>query len=349
MRSARLLLVGALAVLSWQPAHAAAVFHVNTTVDTVDASPGDGRCADSEGHCSLRAAVIEADLSSGATILLPVGRFTLTIAPPLSPVVQDFGDPARDPLNGDLNVLMPVTIRGAGMRKTVIDGNHLDRVFSLHANSTISDLTVTGGDPHEREVPTTTGGGGIGNDATSTLLRVRVAGNTAAYGGGVFSIPGSFITVRDSILEDNVAGEAGGIRIDDKGLIVHSIIRNNHVYDFREITRPGGTAGKGGGVDLRGPGADIVDTVITGNTAVEGGGAINISLAYTDAATTTVTGAVPNPHYGSVRLRGVTLTGNASPRGGRTCGTTLADVVSLGHNHADDRTCGLTEPGDTQR
>jgi CSLREA domain-containing protein len=352
MRAARTALVlwlGVAGLLSHPAQAATSVFHVNTTQDTIDSSPGDGKCADNSGHCSLRAAVIEAAFASGSTIVLPAGHFTLTIAPPLSPVVQDFGDPARDPLNGDLDVLMPTTIRGAGMRRTVIDGNHIDRVFALHANTAISDLSVTGGDPHEREVPTTTGGGGIGNDATSTLLRIRVFGNTAAYGGGVFSIPGSFITVKDSIIEDNVAGEAGGIRIDDKGLIQNSIIRNNHVYDFREITRPGGTAGKGGGIDLRGPGADIVNTVISGNTAVEGGGAINISLAYTDAATTAVTGAVPNPHYGSVRLKGVTLIGNASPHGGRTCASTLADVVSLGGNRADDDTCHLRTPTDRQK
>jgi CSLREA domain-containing protein len=324
-------------------------FRVNTTVDAVDASPGDGVCATAQEKCSLRAAVIEADLGQGGdTILLPAGRFRLTIAPPLSPVIQDFGDPARDPLNGDLNVLMPTTIKGAGMRRTVVDGNHVDRVFSLHADSTVQDLTVTGGDPHEREVPTTTGGGGIGNDGNSLLLRVLVTGNTAAYGGGVFSIPGSFITVRDSIISGNVAGEAGGIRIDDKGLIERTVISGNHVYDFRELTRPGGTAGKGGGVDLRGPGADIVDSVIVGNTAVEGGGAINISLAYIDAFTTTVTDLVPDPGFGVVRLKNVRFSGNSSPRGGATCASTVASYQSLGGNRADDRTCHLTQRSDRQ-
>ncbi len=74
-----------------------------------------------------------------------------------------------------------------------------------------------------------------------------------------------------------------------------------------------------------------------------------LSLAYTDAATTTVTGAVPDPALGTLRLRGVTLTGNSSPRGGRTCGETISTVVSLGRNRADDRTCHLTKPGDRER
>ena len=40
---------------------AAVTFTVNTTTDTHDATPGDGICADSLGHCSLRAAIEEAD------------------------------------------------------------------------------------------------------------------------------------------------------------------------------------------------------------------------------------------------------------------------------------------------
>jgi CSLREA domain-containing protein len=347
LSTAGLVLAGTCALPQAQAA--GRVFHVNTTVDAIDDKPGDGVCNSSDGKCSLRAAVIEAGLGHGGdTIVLPAGRFLITIPPPLSPVVQDFGDPARDPLNGDLNILMPTTIKGAGMRKTVIDGNHIDRVFSLHANSTVQDLTVTGGDPHEREVPTTTGGGGIGNDATSVLQRVLVTGNTAAYGGGVFSIPGSFLTIRDSIITKNVAGEAGGIRIDDKGLIERSVISDNQVFDFREATRPGGTAGKGGGLDLRGPGVDIIDTVFSGNSAVEGGGAINISLAYSDALTPTFTDLVPDPSFGNVRLTRVTFLRNSSPRGGRTCDATIASYTSEGGNHADDRTCGLTGPGDRQ-
>ena len=41
------------------------VLVVTTTDDTVDAVPGDGACADVEGRCSLRAAVMEANASAG--------------------------------------------------------------------------------------------------------------------------------------------------------------------------------------------------------------------------------------------------------------------------------------------
>ena len=46
-----------------------ATFDVNTTVDSVDASPGDGFALDAEGRTSLRAAVMEANAWSGADVI----------------------------------------------------------------------------------------------------------------------------------------------------------------------------------------------------------------------------------------------------------------------------------------
>ena len=40
---------------------AAATFTVNSTVDSVDASPGNGTCADSLNRCTLRAAIMESN------------------------------------------------------------------------------------------------------------------------------------------------------------------------------------------------------------------------------------------------------------------------------------------------
>ncbi len=44
----------------------AAGFLVNSTVDAVDANPGDGVCATSGGVCTLRAATLEANALPGA-------------------------------------------------------------------------------------------------------------------------------------------------------------------------------------------------------------------------------------------------------------------------------------------
>lgn len=42
---------------------------VDVTSDTVDANPGDGVCADSDGNCSLRAAVMEANATLQDTLV----------------------------------------------------------------------------------------------------------------------------------------------------------------------------------------------------------------------------------------------------------------------------------------
>lgn len=64
----RLLLIsGAFALgLAAMPAPAA-TFTVDSTADTVDINPGDGICADVNGACTLRAAVMEADALGGAS------------------------------------------------------------------------------------------------------------------------------------------------------------------------------------------------------------------------------------------------------------------------------------------
>ena len=59
----------------------AADFVVTTDVDSLDATPGDGFCADADGACTLRAAVQEANALAGADrIELGAGRYLLSLA-----------------------------------------------------------------------------------------------------------------------------------------------------------------------------------------------------------------------------------------------------------------------------
>ncbi|NJK43011.1 MAG: PKD domain-containing protein [Pleurocapsa sp. SU_196_0] len=53
---------------------------VNTTEDTQDVLPGDGRCTDVAGKCSLRAAIMEANSVAGvAFIEVPSGTYPFTL------------------------------------------------------------------------------------------------------------------------------------------------------------------------------------------------------------------------------------------------------------------------------
>ncbi len=80
------------------PGHAV-TFVVNTIADTADAVPGDGRCADSGGACSLRAAVQEANALAGPdTIQLGAATYVLSGAA---------GDDLA--VSGDLDITSPIS------------------------------------------------------------------------------------------------------------------------------------------------------------------------------------------------------------------------------------------------
>ena len=123
-----------------------AVFVVNTTADTVDATPlGDGLALDSQGKTSLRAAVMEANALSGAdTIQLPAGTFFLS---------RGAAIPDATTVNGDLDISQNLTITGAGASSTKLDAaNNNDRVFDVLRGSAgaptvlnLSGVTVMNG------------------------------------------------------------------------------------------------------------------------------------------------------------------------------------------------------------
>ena len=117
----------------------AADFVVTTDVDSLDATPGDGLCADADGACTLRAAVQEANALAGADrIELGAGRYLLSLA--------GTGEDAA--ASGDLDLHGPLTIAGAGAQASVIDGNAADTVLELHPGAgevRLENLSIANG------------------------------------------------------------------------------------------------------------------------------------------------------------------------------------------------------------
>ncbi len=128
-----------------QAAPLVVTFTVNSLLDQPDDLTIPGTCHTTANTCTLRAAVMQANRTSGlgATILIPAGTYTLTI-----PAAGADGEE-----NGDLNLTTPgsgspvITITGAGAGVTIIDANHLDRVFHVHPDrgAAISDVTIRNG------------------------------------------------------------------------------------------------------------------------------------------------------------------------------------------------------------
>ena len=116
------------------PAARAAGFTVNSAVDRTDATPGDGICRTSQGVCSLRAAIIEANALPGEDVItIPSGVFSLEIPS----INEDL------PETGDFDIYGPLRIYGAGATATIIDGGFplpgsspeargIDRLFEIH-------------------------------------------------------------------------------------------------------------------------------------------------------------------------------------------------------------------------
>lgn len=305
------------------------VLHVDSTADAVDAAPGDGACRTALATCTLRAAVMEANAGLGPdTIVVPAGRYELAIAAfPSRGQTQE-----NDAANGDLDLTDTVTIRGAGARSTVVDANGTDRVFASQHRTrvTMSDLTITGG-----RLDGNASGGGFWNLGFVTFDRVHLVDNEGAYGGAVFNSPLTHMVLRHSLVSGNRSGEGGGIRVDSSAEILNSTISGNSLFAVDQNRRPGELSGYGGGIDHRGGGdLTIVNSTITRNTALKGGGGLNTSQSYTP-----VSDAVG---MGVVRLRNSIVAGNTSAEGAHDCRAAGMVLVSAGHTLDGDGSCATT-------
>jgi CSLREA domain-containing protein len=208
-------------------------YTVNSTADTVDADAGAPACADANGKCTLRAAVMQANFHAGAdTIVLPAGAYKLT-------------RPGDDDLDivGDIDVTDDLTIKGAGAAKATIDGNSAvthDRVMQVMKNVslTMSGLTIRGG----KRTATFDNGGGLlwTGGGTLTLHDLVVEHNVSYYGGGI-SLGGgsnlqSVVDINHITIEDNTASAAGGgmsvlVGQGDSFTLRNSQVHDNHAYE----------------------------------------------------------------------------------------------------------------------
>jgi CSLREA domain-containing protein len=249
----------AVALLVLTPSMAdASTYTVNSNADAVDASPGDGTCATAPGHCTLRAAIQEANSGAGADeIIIPADAYNLAIA----------GVDEDAAATGDLDILADVTIRGAGRGVTIVNGASLDRVFDVPSQSTdidvtIQDLTISSGylnpGPGQAEL-----GAGLRNFGSISILRLDILANSSAHGGALANHGAAFID--GALIQGNSGGSCAGIMNEPFATIeIHnsSITRND-------------TPGSGGGLCVfSGGSALLVNTRVFDNIGAHGGGGI---------------------------------------------------------------------------
>ncbi|NTU65256.1 MAG: hypothetical protein HGB05_18115, partial [Chloroflexi bacterium] len=257
--AAALLLLALLLVPRALASPSTVTFTVDSVLDQIDDDTSDGVCHSATNQCTLRAAIMQANVipGPGVTIILPSGTYTLT----RPPAGADGAD------SGDLNLTPPasgnpvISIVGAGAVTTIIDANKIDRVLSvgLSRTATISGVTIRNGFRLSAQ------GGGVSNSGLLTITDCVIEGNqTDTAGGGIHS-PGTLHITRSTI-RANSAFLGGGLH-----LRANTTIRDSSFY--------GNAADFGGGIEVSAYNADphltIVNSTISQNYANSNGGGID--------------------------------------------------------------------------
>ncbi|NJP07198.1 MAG: cadherin-like domain-containing protein, partial [Chloroflexaceae bacterium] len=242
------LLIGGTLLIGNPSAVYAATYTVDTTVDGNDANLGDGICATSGGQCTLRAAVQQANQTAliDDEITVPSGTYVLTL--------------------GDIVVEDTVVITGTGATKPIIDGNNVDRIFTIEGNFenentqiTIGNLILQNGNADDASYGSL--GGAILNLEILNLDNVEIRNNRAQEGGGIYhygSDDYDYLNVIGSTIRLNEAdAEGGGIYIRRNARIANS---SDQVHVTQIISN---TASQGGGIF-------VLSNLITDTVLLEG-------------------------------------------------------------------------------
>lgn len=342
--AARLLLAGSLllAPFSGVTVTQAATITVTTFADELN----------NDGDCSLREAIQAVNTRSSVDacpagtgddlIVLSAGAYVLSIA----------GQNEDLNMTGDLDVFPwlslggTVTIQGAGVGATIIDGNELDRVFHL-----------------------------IKSDSTLILrdLTVRNGKLANAAGAGILSL--GALELRNVVIENNSAGTSsssvgGGFCIGcgagtGSGVLENVVIRLNEAYRGGAIfsNRPltitatsiiSNTARFGGAIENFGD-LSLINSTVSGNRATSNVGGIrhndkalsliNTTIAYNERGGVWVGEPTP-PYTPTAAVKNSIIAFNAGGPWTNCIGTGL--VTSGGHNLSNDSTCAswFTASGD---
>lgn len=281
-----LLLVGGLAVRGTTVRAADNNFSVggitvDSTLDAPDDTVGDGNCDDGAGNCTLRAAIEEANYTSGANTInfnIPGGGVK-TIQP--TSALPDITDEVTingysQPGSQANSAISPQPFNGTLLIE--IDGSNAGDVsgFILNtdaSNTTISGLVINrferGGIYLGATSPSniTIAGNYIGTSTTGLVAQ----GNEGAGGTGAIQldsttmtnivIGGSTAAARNIISGNSNTGMGGVAMSTSNGGTIS--IRGNYIGVGADGTTD---LGNYQGVVLRGS-ADVIDNVISGNTA----------------------------------------------------------------------------------
>ncbi len=261
---------------AWRPRLQSApgtVIRVTTTQDELN----------EDGDCSLREAIEAANLDVPVdacpagfgkdTVVVPKGTYRLSIT----------GAEEDKNQTGDLDILDDLVLVGKGAKRTILDGDRLDRILDVHPGRTVEvkRVTITRGRVQDFL------GAGILNQGTLTLTDAIVSDNEIvsvfAYGGAVATmalVGDATTTVNNSVVADNSAPCCAGImNIAATGHKAQTTVNDSIIQDntaepfFAGGLYNGYLVGASDTVSIM----DINNSLVEGNTASErsGGGILS--------------------------------------------------------------------------
>lgn len=337
-------------------------FVVNTTDDTIDANIGDGMCLDSQGECSLRAAIMQANiLGTDEVIYLARGAvYELT----LNNDIDTHADNDLDIFDSlTLSIANPeLPINSLNEMPAIIAGTLInDRVFELHDGELVSfnGIFIAYGDAAQSPSNSRMGGGIYVSEqvAEFRLTNSIVALNQAGYGAGLYS-KAEITWIESSDISYNILTSPGlplfpvagaAVFHAGSGLTLYKSSVHHNVLE--------GTGFFASALQLEGDGNEVSirNTLVAENGVwpfgdsgiINGITAEQVSLYVNNSNITGNTGAgvrfiTNSSHY--ISLRNSVLSNNANDNCGELTGViSFGSALNPAHIISSDGSCDLPE------
>ncbi len=208
------LLAALLGLVAYAPPSQAAAFNVDNMNDVVDTSPGDGSCVDTDGLCSLRAAIMEAN-ALGGSHTINVDKAPTDPAPiPLS--IPDAG--GSSDAHGDLDISADITLTvGPRPDADIIPGAGFDdRAITVHTGGSLNLAGI-----NVRSFDSGQDGGAIYNEGALVLgCGVHITDNSGSTGGAIHNA-GSLEIEGAAAISSNKAKLGGNLYVAPDSKAVH--------------------------------------------------------------------------------------------------------------------------------
>jgi len=225
-----------------------------------------------DGEISLREAVIASNNTPGS--------FEITLSADTYQILDGAGvTDENNAVDDDLDIRGDLTIAGAGIGATIIDGNLENRLFHiLSGNLSIKDLAITQGNSQAGN-----GGAILINDGVVELTNVEINNSRTNTNGGAIFISGGELDINASVFLNNEAQMNGGaIHIVNSV----SVTIENTIFEMNRVL-----GNDGGAIHNNVGTVNVIDSVFKENETADDGAAISNGISTNPIAVANISGS----------------------------------------------------------